>query len=789
MSASAALMRLRDGDAAAALAMLDATDTADAPTLEARGMSLLALGRAAEARAALAAAIAAGGAGPALLLNRALAEDLAGDSATARHWMAEIAAHYPDWSEPHLRLAESHRRTGDAGAAASAYVAALDRDPTRAECLLGLASLRLAAGAAAEAQTLLLRCVGLHPGLRDGWHLLGLALLQQNDALAEAAFAEAHRLAPDDFAPALERVRAAHRFGFGAREMARLELASAAAPADAVLLTARGLMASLLGQRDAAIDLLEAACGIRPDAAEPAVLLAGLLARTPRVTEAERALRRARALRPEDVQLTNDLAAVLMRRQCHGEAAALLRAACARHGAHPVLLSNLANATVSLGLQDEAARIAREAIALAPEEVLPRRALANVLPYVATTTAEELFSALRETGARFPRAGLAPRNVPDPSRRLRLGLLSGGFRVHPVGWLTIAGFEALDPAAFEIHCLAQATFDDAIARRFRAIAAGWHRIETLDDAALATLCRELEIDVLIDLGGYGDAGRLPACARRLAPVQVKWVGMQTHSTGLPDIDWFITDRWETPPAHRHLYSERLLYLADGYVCYSPPAYAPSVGPLPALANGHVTFGCFNNLAKITPVVLDTWAELLHRLSGARLVLKTHQMADEEVRARITAAFTSRGIAAARIDLRGGSPHRDLLSQYRDIDIVLDPFPYTGGLTTCEALWMGVPTVTIAGGFFAARHAYSHLANVGLADWAATDREGYLSIAEARAADLAALAELRAGLRERVRSSPLCDAPRFGRNLGAALRHAWCAWCAEQETHRELTVAQ
>jgi protein O-GlcNAc transferase len=368
-------------------------------------------------------------------------------------------------------------------------------------------------------------------------------------------------------------------------------------------------------------------------------------------------------------------------------------------------------------------------------------------------------------------------NVPDPDRRLRLGLLSGSLRNHPVGWLTIAGFEALDPRAYDIVVLAQHGAHDPIARRFRAIAGDWHDVDTIGDADVAALGRSLGIDVLIDLGGYGDAGRMLACAHRPAPVQVKWVGMQNHSSGLAEMDWFITDRWETPAGFESMYSERLLSLPDGYVCYSPPPYAPDVVALPALANEYVTFGCFNNLAKITPQVLAAWASILRRLPGSRLILKTYQFSDALAATRVHAEFAAHGIEPARVELRGKSLHRAFLGEYNQVDIVLDPFPYSGGLTTCEALWMGVPTVTLPGEIFASRHSASHLSNAGLADWVVDDLEGYIELALARAADPQALAALRAGLRSRVKASPLCDAPRFGRNLGAALRHAWRDWCA------------
>ena len=744
----------------------------------ARGVALLAANRPAEALPMLQEAVAAGDIAPATLLNLALAEDRAGDRGQARRRMQEIAESLPGWEEPKLRLAESLRAEGNMDAAERAYEAVLDLNPRRQEALVALAVLRLGRGETESATLLLLRCCQIAPGNAEAWDALGAALLRGHDPAAAAdAFAEAHRLMPRWLDPALHLVEAVCAAGTAEAELVRLDLAVQKDPLDPVCAIARGMLLERLGQRAAAIDALEAATALAPDAARPLALLGGVLARTTRLTEAEACLRRAGELDPDNAQLQNDHAAVLMRMHRHAEARTKLSALVARHGDMVGALCNLANATACCGLQAEAVALAERAIALAPGLPLARRALANTLPYRDGTTGKDQLAALVAYSDLLPR-GARPRcfTAPDPERRLRLGLLSGSLRTHPVGWLTIAGFESLDPAAFEIIALAQHAATDSIARRFRAIAAEWHDIDTLSDAALADLGRSLGIDVLIDLGGHGDAGRMAACAHRLAPVQIKWVGMQTHSSGLAEMDWFLTDRWETPPGFEALYTERLLRLPDGYVCYCPPPYAPDVVALPALANGHVTFGCFNNLAKITPRAVATWAAILRRLPEARLVLKTHQFADAETAGRIRDAFAVHGVDPGRLELRGGSRHRAFLGEYNQIDIALDPFPYSGGLTTCEALWMGVPTIALPGEIFAARHSLSHLSNAGLEDWVARDAAHYVDLAVAWATDLPVLAALRTGLRARVKASPLCDAPRFGRHLGAALRHAWRDWC-------------
>ncbi len=715
---------------------------------------------------------------PCAQLNHAIAEDRAGCAARARRWFRALAAAHPDWAEPLARLGQSLRAAGDAEDAAAAYDAALDRDPLHPDALLARAALALGAGAAARAHSLALSACGAHPDRADAWDLLGLVLQVSGDhALAETAFAEASARAPDRLELALRRVEAAAAAGTTPAALIAAERAAAADPLNPVKLAARALLAERDGQRGLAIEVAEAAAVLAPDHPDIARLLAGLLARSTRVAAAEAALARAVALNPADRALRNDHAATLMRLHRHAEAHAIL-SALLTEGPDANILCNLANATANLGRQREALALASQAIALAPEPPLPRRTLANALPYSPGVTGAALLAAQQATAARLPRpVATAPfANTPDPHRKLRLGLLSGTLRTHPVGWLTVAGFETLDPAGFETICLAPSPVEtDPIARRFRALAAGWEDTERLTDTALAARARERGVDILIDLGGYGDLGRMAACVHRLAPLQVKWVGMQTHSTGLPEIDAIVTDRWETPPGFERFYSERLLRLADGYVCYSPPPYAPEVAPAPASRNGFVTFGCYNNLAKITPDAIALWNRILAALPSARLILKTHQLADAATAAALRAAF----VAPARVETRPGSGHRAFLAQYNDIDIALDPFPYSGGLTTCEALWMGVPTIALPGEIFASRHSASHLCNAGLDEWVTDGAEAYLDRACAAAADLPALAVLRAGLRARTRASPLCDAPRFGRSLGAALRGLWREWCEAQ----------
>ena len=746
-----------------------------------RGIALLAASQPEAALTAFREAVRCGDVSPTTLLNFAIAEDRAGDVGRARRLMHEVAEHLPAWDEPWLRLAESFRSHGDSREAEEAYAKVLELNPRREEALVAFAGLLIARGDATAAQPLLLRCCGIAPDRAEAWDTLGIALERTGDlGLAHTAFCEAAHRAPESLDYALRRVSAAINAGIAEAECGQLELECVDEALNPALRCAIGVLLEHLGRRDEAIEAFEIAVALAPDAPQPSMFLAHALIRSTRLREGEAALRRAIELDPGNMTLRNDLAATLMRMHRHGEARTLLQAALDERDDDARMLCNLANTTCCLGLQNEAIALARRAIALTPEALNPRRSLLSALVYADNVPGSEVAAAARDCSARIARAAPLPFcNSTEPDRKLTIGLLSGLLKTHPVGWLTIAGLEALDPAVFSITALAHNTWSDMIARRFRAIARDWKDISTLDDAGLARKTRELGIDVLIDLGGYGEGSRITACAQRLAPVQIKWVGMQSCTTGMPEMDWMLTDRWETPPLLAHLYTERLLVMPDGYVCYSPPPYAPDVAALPALANGFVTFGCFNNLAKVTPRVITTWAEVLHRVPSSRMVLKTHQFTDAETRERVRTAFAAQGIAPERLVLRGPSDHRSFIGEYNDIDIVLDPFPYSGGLTTCEALWMGVPTVALSGEIFAARHSVSHLSNAGLADWVAHDVASYVELAVAKASDISGLAALREGLRAKMKASPLCDGPRFGRNLAAALRFAWHDWCEHE----------
>lgn len=352
--------------------------------------------------------------------------------------------------------------------------------------------------------------------------------------------------------------------------------------------------------------------------------------------------------------------------------------------------------------------------------------------------------------------------------KLRVGLMSGRFSRHAVGFLTLAGLEHVDSAKAEFILYANRSPEDDYSARYRTIASAWHDISDLSDDGAADLIHSHNLDILIDMAGHSDGGRTGVIARKPVAVQAKWAGGQHGTTGIKALDYFITDMVETPLDHDRYFFEKPIRLPNAYACYSPVPDAPDISPLPAVSNGFVTFGCFNNIAKLTDRTISTWAEILDAVPNSKLILKHLALSERETCDRITDQFRALNISADRIEMRTPTDQRTHLQSYADIDIALDPFPWSGCVTTCESLWMGIPVLTLPGVAFCHRHSASFLSAVGLEDWICTDTEDYVQKAVAKARDSHNLTQLRNGLREKVSESPLCDAETFAMDFEALL---------------------
>ncbi len=392
--------------------------------------------------------------------------------------------------------------------------------------------------------------------------------------------------------------------------------------------------------------------------------------------------------------------------------------------------------------------------------------------------AEQILELCKKWQAKFKPGNVSRAVAKNKSanKRLRIGIISDGFRAHPVGKMITEGLSYIPQSHMEFYAYSTNYKEDGLTARIKNICASWRVVEGILPAELDKIIRGDEIDILFDLCGYNMNSRMRNFQLAPAPVQIKWVGGLISSTGLDTMDYLLSDNIETPPGIDDKYTEKLIRLPDDYICYDPPSYLPEVNSAPVHSNGYITFGCFNNASKINDVLLAQWASVLKEVPESRLFLKSFNFENDALKEYIFTTLGNNGIARERLRIEGSSPHRELLACYNHVDIALDPWPYSGGLTTCEAMAMGVPVVTLPGPTFAGRHSASHLVNAGMEELVADSWEQYISIAVGLTKDLDSLTIIRKYLREILLSSPVCDGERFAKNFSNAMRAVWQRHC-------------
>jgi protein O-GlcNAc transferase len=439
-------------------------------------------------------------------------------------------------------------------------------------------------------------------------------------------------------------------------------------------------------------------------------------------------------------------------------------------GAH----TNLGNTLKDLGRIAEAVASYRRALEIEPELAEAHSNLLLALNYSANHDPEYCLGQARRFGRMLDAKGSQRFRVwkcPPRPARLRVGLVSGDLRDHSVGYFLAGPLAHIDPAQIELIAYPTVDFEDPLTATLRGYFAAWKPLSRKDDAEAARLIYADDLHILLDLSGHTANNRLPVFARRPAPVQCSWLGYFA-TTGVAQMDHLLGDPYVTPAGEAAHFTEQIWRLPECYLCFAPPNVSLDVGPLPARTRGQIVFGCFNNLAKMNDAVVVLWARVLQAVPNARLFLKTAQLNDPLVRETTMRRLMAHGIAPDRLDLEGSAPRAQLLAAYARVDIALDPYPYPGGTTSAEALWMGVPVVTRRGDRFLAHVGESIAHNAGLAHWIAVDDDDYVAKAVAFAGNLDHLADLRAGLRQQVLRSPLFDARRFARHWEEALWGMW-----------------
>lgn len=556
------------------------------------------------------------------------------------------------------------------------------------------------------------------------------------------------------------------------------------------------------GRCSDAIELLERAVDLAPEHVNARCQLGLAYARSGQHRRADTAYAEVLALKPDHLGALNNRALSLGAMRRFEEALEHYRRALAIDPSCREAHQNLGSLCSEVGRLGDARRHLEEAIRLAPDEPGPRVNMSRVLVrmgraregllhlvraltspqataawhsnllldlhYAEGSTREELFAEHR-AWARIrvpPPPRERPRPTDEPGRRLRVGYVSPDLRSHAVAFFLEPLLAHHDRTRVEVFAYASVESEDATTGRLRSLVDRWQNVFSLSDLALAEQVRTDGIDVLVDLAGHTAGHRLGAFALAPAPVQMTYLGYP-DTTGLDAIDYRITDRHCDPPGSEAFHAETLLFVQGGMHCYRPPDNAPAPAPPPFVDRGHLTFGSFNNTSKITERVIGRFCEVLRALPSARFFMKFATLADPETAAHYLATFERHGVASDRVTLHGGTyGHGSHLAAHSEVDVILDAFPYHGTTTTCEALWMGVPVLTLVGDRHVARVGKSLLEQVGLASFALDDEAQWLSRAIGLDSDEGReeLTALRTTTRERMRASPLCDGPTKARAL-------------------------
>ena len=644
-----------------------------------------------------------------------------------------------------LQEAVAHHRAGRLDAAEQSYRRVRIAVPANFDALHLSGLVAYQQGRHREAAELLRRALKRKPASGVCAMRLGLALR----AMGELAASEPHLRAATEREPGLPEAWCNHAVTLGA-----------------------------LGRAAEARASYEQAIALRPDYAEAHDRLGALACQTDGFEAAVPHFRRAADLEPDNATAWANLGAALAQSHGTAEASACFDRALQLAPEHPLALTGRALAWQLSYRIPEAVAGYGEVLKKYPHHHEARSARLLALHYLDGIHRATLFAEHAAFGAAcsgLPAPALP--NSPEHARRLRIAFLSADLRTHSVAFFLEPLLAHLDPEQFEVVLYHDHPQVDEMSATLRAHAALWRNFIGQSADAVEAAIRADAPDVLVDLAGHTGINRLPLFARRLAPVQITWLGYP-DTTGLPAIDYRFVDAITDPAGDADAFhAEKLVRFAPAAWTYQPPADAPEPVPPPCTTGAPVTFGCFNNFAKVSDSTLRGWAQLLAAVPGSRLLLKGHGLADLALAAALRARLGLLGVAEDRVELMGRTPGVAAhLALYTRVDVALDTFPYHGTTTTCEALWMGCPVVTLQGDRHMSRVGASLLTAAGHAEWIASDWTGYVRIAAGLASDPARLAAFRMALRGDLRRSVLLDHAGQAARFGAAVRAGWVAWC-------------
>ncbi|SDH72572.1 Predicted O-linked N-acetylglucosamine transferase, SPINDLY family [Paraburkholderia steynii] len=697
-------------------------------------------------------------------LGNALREDRQPD--LAMRSCAQAIELRPGYAEAYNNLGNALKDLGEMESAVKAYGKAISFRPDYADAHNNLGNVLMEQGKYEAAIDSYREAIAHDPNRALMHNSLGTLLLARGD-LAGAAVSLRRSIELDAARPGVHNNLANTLRDMGEREAAAVHYRNA-------MQLSQAIIDSYQGGAAAAAPLAP------PRGAEPRMSLAEAYATLGNAwfglyhyDEAIENYLRSVTLADDDAEVQHNLAVAYLKTTRADDALTFARKALELKAGSARMHINLGDVLRSLGDLDAAAASYRSAIERSPDAEAAHTALLFCEAGLVQRPVEDYLADAVYFGQRLA-AGATPfTHTPAArgARPLRVGFVSGDLRQHPVGIFTESALRHIDPSRIELIAYPTNELEDDTTQRLKPLFTAWTPLWGMSrDTAARRICDD-RIDILFDMSGHTAFNRLSVFAMKPAPIQVSWIGFFA-STGVKEIDYVLGDRYVLPPEEAHHFIEKPWRLPDSYLCMSTPEHDVSVGPLPMRANGIVTFGYLGKLAKMADEVLDLWVQVLRATPDSRLLVKAHELDRKHALEATYARFAARGIDASRLLLEGGSARKAYLETFNRIDIVLSPFPYPGGTTTAEALWMGVPVVAMKGSRFLGHICESVLHAAGFGAWICRDRAAYIAKTSELAADPDALAALRATLREHVLASPMCDARRFARNFEDALDGMW-----------------
>ncbi len=534
------------------------------------------------------------------------------------------------------------------------------------------------------------------------------------------------------------------------------------------------------GDLHEALQHVQRALSLRAESATTLCTYGLILSELGREAEAVQALRGTVRLAPRFAEAHHSLGRALYALGQVSEAISAFETAIAHKPNFGAACVDLGNALTGIHGFEAAEQRYRQALTINPDDHVAADNLLMSLQYNPDFDVDALFGEHRVQAARLQHSVNVLTRHPqsrNPERRLRIGYLSPDFRKHSVAYFIEPILRHHNAQQVETICYSAVRNPDPITERIRGLVNQWRSINGMSDDHAAELIHRDRVDLLVDLAGRTSGNRLGVFARRPAPIQVSYLGYG-NTTGLSTVDYWLSDNVADPVGEPRRHTEELVRLRHGILCYTPPREAPTCAPPPAAKNGFLTFGSFNRRVKTNPQVIRLWSEILRRLPTSRLVLKDSKYSSPEIRATAQVEFARNGVTADRVTfLPRSESMREHLAQYSQIDVALDPFPYGGSTTSCEALWMGVPVLTLSGNCYVGRMTASLLTRIGLHELITHSAEDYVRRAAALNTQIDRLGRLRRELRDLLAQSPVCDARSYTQELEAIYRVLWRRWCA------------